>query len=216
MLFRRREASPDTSQRELPYPLPAALLFPNHHKVLMRKAAAIAAVAALTAAVSTAETQLVAIDHIPQRPAVADSIDDARAFVQQFYNWYLTTAAGNSPSPPYWHVLNEKPGSLTSELQQLLRADSLARSTAEPRREVLNFDPFLASQDPCGSYQAVAAEKVDSVYVVTVRPVCAVSDLQTTQPRVHVVPQSGSWRIANVYYESDNLRALLQQYSRHD
>lgn len=149
-------------------------------------------------------------------PAVADSIDDARAFVQQFYSWYLPTAAGNSPLPPYWRVLNEKPTSLTNELQQLLRADSLARSTAEPRREILNFDPFLASQDPCGSYQAVAAEKVDSVYVVTVRPVCAVSGFQTTQPRVHLVPQSGSWRIANVYYESDNLRALLQQYSRHD
>lgn len=216
MLFRRKEASRDTSQREPRYPLPAALLFPNQLNGLMRKAVTIAAVAALTAAVSTADAQLVAVDHIPQRHAVADSIDDARAFVQQFYNWYLTTAPGYSPSPAYWRVLNEQPSSLTNELQQLLQTDSLARSSAEPRREVLNFDPFLASQDPCSSYQAIAAEKVDSVYVVTVRPVCAVSGLQTTQPRVQVVPQSGSWRIADVYYESDNLRALLQQYSGHD
>ncbi len=60
------------SQRDLRYSLPTALLFLSHLKDPMRKTLAIAAVAALTTAVNTADAQLLTFDDIPQCDATSD------------------------------------------------------------------------------------------------------------------------------------------------
>lgn len=140
----------------------------------------------------------------------------ARQFVESFYKWYAPLANAESRSPAWWRVLTSRPGSLDDDLARALRADSAAQRVVVPTREVINFDPFLDSQDPCPRYDALQARREKAVYLVTVRPVCADSTWQTQRPVIAVFRAASAWKIVNIFYQKGDLMGLLCQYAQAD
>lgn len=145
--------------------------------------------------------------------AVCDSTEIVQKFVQNFYLWYVPQATVQQTLPAYYRVLFGKMSYVTTELAAALRADSTARNDDKSARELLNFDPFLASQDPCDAYEAGEVRRVGSAFHVRVRPMCIVPSVQVDAPVVEVTVVSGELRIANVRYANSNLRQLLCVYA---
>jgi hypothetical protein len=137
---------------------------------------------------------------------LADSSDLARAFVQEFYDWYArlavdTTRRGN----PLDSVLARNAPLLGSRLAAALDEDIRTRrepGLTEPAREFLNFDPFLDSQDPCKPYEAMSARPwATGGYRVSVRQACGESANRDRRPlAMHVAPEAGGWLITDVIY----------------
>lgn len=70
-------------------------------------------------------------------------------------------------------------------------------------REVIDFDPFLNSQDPCPRYKVTDVRSAGRSYRATVQPVCPNPNSQYWQTldkhtSVQVIPEAGRWKIANV------------------
>jgi hypothetical protein len=141
----------------------------------------------------------------------------ARQFVESFYSWYTPRANADLKYPSWWIILTSRPGALDDRLAAVLRADSAAqRGVGEPTREVINFDPFLYSQDPCPRYEPLQARREKGLYLVEVRPRCADTTWQTQRPVVAVSRSAGEWKIVNVFYEKSDLMGLLCEFARAD
>lgn len=148
-----------------------------------------------------------------------DSTMAVRQFVQAFYDRYLAFLQTESRFPDWWHVLSSTPGDLDANLARALRADSVASRTEPATRELIGFDPFLESQDPCPRYAVTDVRSDAAGYRVTMRPVCPNAESQkwqTARPVVEVIPEAGHWKIANVFYEKGNLRSLLCGFAKAD
>jgi hypothetical protein len=146
--------------------------------------------------------------------AVADSAA-VHGFVQGFYDWYAPIVDTNRV-PGTWIVLDSGNRFLEPHLADALRGDSIANVITPPSRDVLNFDPFLDSQDPCIPYKVAAVAQAGASFHVTIRPTCG-STAQTNRPVVEVVSVNGKWKIANVSYQSGyNLRGILCEYAKAD
>ncbi|HEY5063070.1 MAG TPA: hypothetical protein VII52_16135 [Gemmatimonadaceae bacterium] len=148
--------------------------------------------------------------------AATDSTAAMRQFVQGFYDWYTPIALADNHFPADWRVLSSAPSYLDAGLASALRADSVASLIVPDQRETLNFDPFLASQDPCPRYEVTDVRSAPRGYRVRVRPICADPRWQTATPVVVVIPDAGHWKIANVFYENDDLRSMLCQFAKGD
>jgi hypothetical protein len=145
-----------------------------------------------------------------------DSVS-AREYVQDFYDRYVPMADSARRGPAFWRLLSADV--LDSTLVEGLRADSAFGdlSSNHGTREGLNFDPFLASQDPCPRYE-VMDTRADgpSSFRVTVKPVCADTTWQTQRPVMAVTHQDGRWKIVNVFYQRSDLRSLLCGFAKAD
>ena len=152
------------------------------------------------------------------RHAPAGSADaaSAREFVQSFLDQYLATARTSGPHPAFWRLLGSE--ALDPTLAAALREDSAYgdMSSANGTREGLNFDPFLASQDPCPRYEAVSPRASEKGFRVRLDPVCVDASRQTQGPVVEVSRSGASWRVVNVFYQHADLRTLLCEYARGD
>lgn len=82
-------------------------------------------------------------------------------FVQGFYNWYLGQSAVNAKSQtagPAWDdVVRLRPQALTPELLTLLKADLAASEANHDDIVGLDWDPFLATQDPSTNFMVASA-----------------------------------------------------------
>lgn len=141
----------------------------------------------------------------------------AREYVQDFYDRYVPTADSVRGEPAFWRLLSA--GVLDSTLVEALRADSAFGdlSSNHGTREGLDFDPFLASQDPCPRYEVVDTRADGpSSFRVTVKPVCADTTWQTQRPVMAVTHHDGRWKIVNVFYQRSDLRSLLCGFAKAD
>ncbi|MDB4917637.1 MAG: hypothetical protein JWM95_5281 [Gemmatimonadetes bacterium] len=131
-----------------------------------------------------------------------------RLFVQDFYDWYVPVARKEVDGPAWYHVLQSRDTSLTTGLAAGLRADSTVQAGLKGEVTNLNFDPFLASQDPCARYEVRAIQPKAALYTVTVRPVCSSGN---KMPDVHmeVARHGNGWQFENFFYDGTDLRALL-------
>jgi hypothetical protein len=149
--------------------------------------------------------------------AASPSSDTAsvRSFVQDFYDWYVPNVVEDGG---YFRVLRERDWVLTTELAASLRADSLAKERADwGNLEGINFDPFLASQDPCARYEAGEIRQKGSNYDVAIHPICN-SEYQKSDVEAEVTKQGSSWRFVNFFYEfypeRTDLRKVLCQFAK--
>jgi hypothetical protein len=102
---------------------------------------------------------------------------------------------------------------LTPELVLGLRADSTAEEEAQPGSVVgINFDPFLASQDPCGRYEVGDVRAKQSNYEVNLHAVCS-SQFKMPDVLLEVRRHGQSWQFVNFFYDSLDLRELLCQHA---
>lgn len=137
----------------------------------------------------------------PQR-AVPLPEESCRAFVQEFYNWYVGVDHGkHAERTDVDVVLKQRPDSLSPVLWRALKEDSEAQGKAH---EIvgLDFDPFFDSQDPSSKFV------VKSVVVKDDDCRALVWGTEDGAKREEVIPElklTGSiWKIANVHYKSED------------
>ncbi|HEY3780871.1 MAG TPA: hypothetical protein VGL56_07295 [Fimbriimonadaceae bacterium] len=77
-----------------------------------------------------------------------------RDFVQRFYDWYTPIASGHDKIIASDYVIEQKSSLFTSRLLRALKDDSQAEANDKSGYTVgLDFDPFMASQDPDKHYK---------------------------------------------------------------
>src|SRR6185503_2948879 len=69
-----------------------------------------------------------------------------------------------------WALLSDE--RVGAGVKEVLRIDSIARSDSANSREILNGDPVLSSQDPCGPYKVAALRSKPGAIVATVVAAC--------------------------------------------
>lgn len=136
-----------------------------------------------------------------------------RMFVQSFYDWYVPIALQHNEAPAWYRVLQSRDTVLSTELRSGLRADSTRQAAMSGEVTELNFDPFLASQDPCAKYEVANIQSDTSGYRVTVHPACG-SGYQQPDVRVEVVRSEGMWQFADFYYDGIDLKSVLCESAR--
>ncbi len=134
-----------------------------------------------------------------QRKGGSDIRASLRAFVQDFYNWYVPKALGDNPFPASEFVLKYRKSALSPELFRALKEDSEAQAKSSDIVG-LDWDPFLDSQDPCERYVAGGSTQKGNEYSVKVYAAC--SGKEGDQPVViaELVQDGGQWRFINFLY----------------
>jgi hypothetical protein len=146
-----------------------------------------------------------------------------QGFVQAFYSWYvpiaLNDAAPNTPAAS--RALTQRAPDFSPVLVRSLRGDFEAQSKANGEIVGLDFDPFLAAQDPCESYVVGSTSRRGFLYMVPVFGVC--SGVKHRKPDVvaELVRRHGSWLFVNFLYPSNKadlmstLKLLREQREKH-
>jgi hypothetical protein len=152
----------------------------------------------------------------------AQTADSARvrqeviARVQTFYNWYVPMSARLEHEPAFAVVVRDSESWFTSELASALRADAAAQASTPSEINGLDFDPFLAAQDPCERYVVGAANLEYGSYRVQVFGVCG--GLKHKRPDVvaEVERVKGTWVFADFLYlnPATSLLTILKSISR--
>jgi hypothetical protein len=140
--------------------------------------------------------------------------DSARAFVQRFYDWYLTTKDGEG----YDSLLTSRRGMLGDRLFRAFQAD-VAAQRADTIAEIASLsadaDIFLNANDPCEHYatQGVTAAG-PGVFAVTVAGDCG--EDRRPNIEVYVRKNASGWQIENIKDptnpSSDLVRDLVQYH----
>lgn len=143
--------------------------------------------------------------------------DSARAFVQRFYDWYLTTQANKGA--PYDSLLAGQRAWLSDSLAAAFAAD-VAAQRADTVGEIASLsseaDVFLNSQDPCQHYQPGSVRAIaPSAFLVSVHGDCPET---SGQGSIEVYVRQGpiGWQIANIKDPNgslDLLRDLIQYHA---
>jgi hypothetical protein len=164
----------------------------------MRRTLVSLAATVIVAACQVAETPKSEQASVQQQAVVAGAgqPDSARAWVQRFYDWYLTTKYLDG----YDSLLTSRRNMLGDSLFRAFQADVAAQhadTIAEINSVSAESDIFLNSQDSCEHYatQGVSAAG-PGVFAVTVAGDCG----QDRRPHIEVyVRQLGNgWQIANI------------------
>ena len=133
-------------------------------------------------------------------PTSSTAADSATQFTRTFYEWYL-------PQGTRFDVaVRDSSRLFAPALLAALRADLDAQSRDSEEVVGLDWDPFLASQDPCESYRVGKATARETDYLVEVYPSCPSSDQPTDKPVVlaEVGHHNGAWVFANFRYPADS------------
>lgn len=143
-------------------------------------------------------------------PAVHPATVAARAF----YAWYATPVDSGGAGFRFTAATAERASFFSRALRAALAADERA-AAAEPNEIVgLDFDPLLASQEPCERYEPGEATVDGGRIVVTVRERCAVGPSRERPVTVEFVEEAGAWRVDDVVYDGgDRLTAILARYA---
>jgi len=135
----------------------------------------------------------------------------APGFVRAFYDWYVPIARKNAHVPAWYAVLRRDPPVLNGTLLTALRQDSLSSADSPGQIIGIDFDPFLASQDPCERYELGSVTGVGDTQHVAIHSVC--SGLRSAEPDLiaEVSMEDDSWVFQNIRYarpNSDLLKVL--------
>jgi hypothetical protein len=148
--------------------------------------------------------------------AETDAGQSARAFVQDFYAYYVPLLSAEREGPPWDTVVREREAAFAPELLSALVQDHAASAASSDEVVGLDFDPFVASQDPCERYEAGPASVVGDTARVEVFGVCDGTRDSAPAAVAEMVRVNGAWRFTNFGYprEHSDLMAVLTQLRR--
>jgi hypothetical protein len=138
--------------------------------------------------------------------AQARNEQSCQQFVQDFYNWYVAGGPSGGKlrtgARAWDDVLRLRPEALSPDLLGLLK-DDLAASQASPDEIVgLDWDPFLASQDPSSKFS------VESLSVQTDHCNAWVEGIENGKKRESIGPElirkGESWVFINFHYKGQS------------
>jgi hypothetical protein len=130
-------------------------------------------------------------------------------FVQTFYDGYVSHVLRAHAGPSWQQVMERTPPILSSDLLRGLVADSVVRSKNADIAGI-DFDPFLAAQDPCEQYVVGSDSVRDGVHRVEVFGVC--SGARHARPDVValVTRERGRWIFTNFLYPNEHSDLLAE------
>lgn len=143
---------------------------------------------------------------------VSQDTAGARAFVHEFYTWYVPQAL-QATGRPAALVLRERPEVLAPTLRQALAADEVGQTAASGEVVGLDFDPFLNSQDPCERYEVGDIRLAGPTVAFAIYAVCDGQRSPTPAVLAMVARHGVSWEFENFHYPASNtdLQAVLRQ-----
>jgi hypothetical protein len=144
-------------------------------------------------------------------PALACGRDNkqqaaASLAVQRFYDWYVPLAAH---AEGYGAVLDSN-SIVSPELVSALREDYQAQARDSENVVGLDFDAFLATQDPCERYVAGKTTTIGQGYLVEVYAICDGNRRAEPDAAVELVQHEGSWSMVNIRYPRDSTDLLTE------
>jgi hypothetical protein len=148
---------------------------------------------------------------LPPRPpppaGEAPEAQSVRAFVQGFYDWYAKKAA---KQPALETALKARRADFSPDLVRDLNADIAAGAKAKGEIVGLDFDPFLASQDPVSRYDIVSIEKKGDTYWVGIHDPSPGNQAHPVDLFAEVAKSEGRWVFVDFNYPQDPSRGLLE------
>lgn len=130
-------------------------------------------------------------------------------FVQGFYNWYLGRSAVNAKSQtagPAWDdVVRLRPQAFTPELLTLLKADLAASEANHDDIVGLDWDPFLATQDPSTNFVVASAVVNNGRCNAVVNGIAHGKKRETVMPELS--PSGAAWVFVNFHYKIDKTQS---------
>jgi hypothetical protein len=152
----------------------------------------------------------------PARAAINNELAAARTFVDDFYAWYTPIANGSNGAPAWYTVLDQRPRVLSDALLRALRRDRDEQAKAVGEIAGLDFDPFLASQDPCTRYVAGDSVQSGRTYRVSVFGVCGGKRHPQPDLVAEVARRDSSWVFVDFHYPGADGGHLLGILSSSD
>jgi len=133
-----------------------------------------------------------------QTKAKEDPSESVRKFVQDFYDWYTPGAvkAVDEHKEFNWKT---RASDFDPALLRALKEDEDAQAKA---KEIvgIDFDPFLASQDPCAPYKARNVVQKGDRFLVGVDIACDNVTAENPAVTVELVMRNGHWIFVNFHY----------------
>ena len=147
---------------------------------------------------------------LSSREATTPSESSAVAFVREFYQLYAPRGIKSGLAATD-SIVRERPGMFSPELLGALKEDARARAGATGEIVGLDFDPFLASQDPCDNYEIGKPTDVGRTSANILVPIFARCRNQRDSAAViaEVTANHGSWVFANFHYPAPPVTDLL-------
>ena len=141
--------------------------------------------------------------------------ESCRAFVQQFYKWYVPVVHERRREQSAWDAaLDQKSTLFSSELSKALRKEEAIQAKLDDAG--IDEDPFLNSQDPGERYIVGAVRVTGDRCMADVYGVY--SGRRSEKPEV--VPEltlsSERWIFVNFRYEGSDLLALLKSLRKRE
>jgi len=107
------------------------------------------------------------VDSTLGEPASDDEARSAARFTQAFYDWYARQGE------KFEVALKASPAVFAPELLAAMRADVAAQARNRDDVVGLDWDPFLATQDPCDPYRVDRTTRRGDTILVAVTGTCA-------------------------------------------
>jgi hypothetical protein len=132
-------------------------------------------------------------------------------FVQGFYDFYLPRLASGAAE---WDAIKRERGaSFSPELLAALDQDAAAAAASPDEIVGLDFDPFLATQDPCEHYEVGPESPAGPNHRVEVFAVCGGTRELTPSVVAEIAQRGEAWVFVNFHYpgeQTDLLRVLAE------
>lgn len=171
------------------------------------------AAAAFAAAAFCSFATTSAMAREPTDSASAEDVAAVRAFARRFYSWYVPAATGKDPKSLL--QTSQMRAAVAPDLLARLQSDSEAQGKEASGDLVgLDFDPFLASQDPCDRYDAGRVTRRGPVFAVEIHGAGGCSSHDGPDLVADVSRHEGSWRFVNFHYPGQVPTDLLTLLDR--
>jgi hypothetical protein len=141
--------------------------------------------------------------------------NSCKDFVQNFYDWYVPYANNESNFLSSDVAIKEKGEFFNPLLLNLLKKESQRHSREKGVISGLDFDPFLATQDPYLKYHVSSAEIKNDICFAKIEGISSNNVPQNINLFVELKIAEGHWRFVNFHYgptkkrKDENLIDLL-------
>jgi hypothetical protein len=149
----------------------------------------------------------ISIPALAQAGSNANELSSCRQFAQSFYSWYVPFTQQRLKHPASDVALQRKTAVFAPALLRALRADSQAQRRAKGELVGIDFDPFVASQDPADHYDTRKITVKDHKCFVEVwRNSPNDNSAKSGKPDViaEISEQTGQWQFVNFRYPDLN------------
>lgn len=139
-----------------------------------------------------------------------------REFTDAFLAWYVPLALRDSKEPASILAIRQRPSIFSDKIRESLAEDRKAQEQSKDGIVGIDFDPFLASQDPAEKYSTLKVTVDEGKCLADIKAADAVDrywDVRTEAKRT-----GGAWRFTNFHYNTDvlpnDLLSILRDLKR--